>query len=194
MCTNRGNKSYFLALNILFKLEIYKTINVISLLQKKENREIESNSADLYYDLACQLLKDFTIIACKWVFQVVVHLRCVSEHFLVAQLPSAWVVAFHMLQPEFLSSHEISISPSHEHPRTTSLSILSHATGFCCLMLTPPKSQSTRKVCGYSGQHCVLRMMGKRGKKQTEILSSIFLNFSGGKPFVADTVMQKAEL
>lgn len=65
MCTNRGNKSYFLALNILFKLEIYKTINVISLLQKKENREIESNSADLYYDLACQLLKDFTIIACS---------------------------------------------------------------------------------------------------------------------------------
>lgn len=36
MCTKRGNKSYFLALNILCTLVIYKTVNIISLLQKRK--------------------------------------------------------------------------------------------------------------------------------------------------------------
>lgn len=93
-----------------------------------------------------------------------------------------------MLQLEVFSSRDISNSPIQKHPNTCSLSIHGHAAGFWYLMLTPLRNQF------HFGLQCVLQMMEKRQLKKPRNFKLCLLNFSVGKPFVADTVIQEVEI
>lgn len=125
---------------------------------------------------------------------VVVPIQGVSGHFPVAQLPLTWEVSFHMLWLEILSSHETSISPGQEpkchfsvHPRP------------CCRVLLLGAHTFQESVYQESTLISFWPEMGsadggKERRKTIRYFKLSLLNFSGGKPFVADILMQEAEL